>query len=237
MTKAIEVRGATTRTGFPEKTNPNRPTPAAGGPWRETRGEARPSPDRCDPRHSDRPLTDEQRELVRRYMPLAQSMARRAADKRMRMDELEAEAYAALVEAVRTFDPARGVDFGVFARPRINGALRDYRRFLFHASTRSGSKESPVFERMTVTPDLHGRVLGVEPPTPPGQDLEVHDVVESILRRLPRPEAAACRSIYVEGRSQEETAQILGYSKGYLSRLHNEALERIRRVHLEALAS
>src|SRR5262245_18820094 len=101
MTMTVDLRGQSARTGFPEKTNPNRPVPAAGGPWRETRGEARTFSERCDPRHSHRPLTDEQRKLVTQYMPLARTLVRRAARKLVEVarDELQAEAYAALVDA------------------------------------------------------------------------------------------------------------------------------------------
>ena len=38
-------------------------------------------------------------------------------------------------------------------------------------------------------------------------------------------QASACRLIYLEGRSQEEAAALLGYSKAHLSRLHRDALE------------
>ena len=63
-------------------------------------------------------------------------------------DELRAEAYAALVEAAQAFDPDRGVDFPVYARPRILGAIRDYRRFLFHANWKGRNAEPPVFKRL-----------------------------------------------------------------------------------------
>ena len=56
------------------------------------------------------------------------------------------------------------------------------------------------------------------------------------LRLLPRSEATACRLLYVEGMSYAETAESLGCSKGHLSRLHTDAMARLRRVHGEALA-
>src|SRR5262249_2979543 len=127
-----DSRGGSTAMGFPEKANPNRRTPAVSEPWRETRGEARSFSRRCNPRHARGPLTDEQRDLVTRYMPLARAIALQIRKKTMRYDELQAEAFAALVEAARRFDPGLGVDFSVFARPRIVGAIRDYRRFLLY---------------------------------------------------------------------------------------------------------
>lgn len=236
--KAIdfERRGEASRMEFSRKTNPNRPAAAPVETGPECRGEATPFPDRADPRHPHGPLTEDRRELATRYMPLARAMARRVGDGAAWQDDLEAEAYAALVDAARTFDPERGVDFAVYARPRIMGALRDYRRFLFHAGYRGDRDESPVFQRLTITDAVQGRFICIRPEAPPERDIERRDAVEDILRRLPRSEAIACRSIYVDGRSSEETAQVLGCSKGHLSRLHNGALERIRRVYREAMA-
>jgi RNA polymerase sigma factor (sigma-70 family) len=233
---SFELRAKAARTAFPEKSNPNRPAPAAGEPWRETRGESRSFSERCDPRHSHRPLTDEQRELVTQYMPLARTLARRAGGKLVDRDEMEAEAYAALVEAARTFDPDRGVNFAVHARPRITGALRDYRRFLFHANWKGARDESPVFQRLAITDDLHGRVLGMEPDEPLGRDFELPEAVASVVRRLPRSQADACRLIYFEDKSYRETAEILGCTKGCVTRLHIDTLARLRHDYREALA-
>ncbi|MBM4321474.1 MAG: sigma-70 family RNA polymerase sigma factor [Deltaproteobacteria bacterium] len=41
------------------------------------------------------------------------------------LEDLEAYARAGLVEAARRFDPARGIDFAVFAQYRVTGALWD----------------------------------------------------------------------------------------------------------------
>jgi RNA polymerase sigma factor (sigma-70 family) len=234
--QSSDRRGRGAQAAFPEKTNPHRPVPTASEPCREMRGEARPFPERCHPHHSRRPLTDEQRELVTRYMPMARMLARQAGGGSVDRDEMEAEAYAAVVEAAQSFDPDHGADFAVYARPRILGALRDYRRFLFHAGRRAGSHGSPVFERLSATDVLHGRVLGREPEAPPGEGLDSLAVVESIIRLLPRSEATACRLIYVEGKSYDETSKALGCSKGHLSRIHSEAMDRLRRTYREALA-
>jgi RNA polymerase sigma factor (sigma-70 family) len=230
-------RGMAVGTGFAEKTNPNRPVPPASGSCREMRGEARPFPERCDPANPRRPLTAEQRELATQYMPLARALARQADGPSVDLDELEAEAYAALVDAARSFDPARGVNFAVHARLRIRGALRDYRRFLFHAGWKGEASESPAFQRLSVTDDApHGQFIGKQAEEPLGHTAELHEAVESVIRRLPRPHARACRLIYIDGRSADETAAVLGCSKGHLSHLHSQAIVRLRRDHREALA-
>jgi len=181
-------------------------------------------------------LTHEQRDLVTRYMPLARALARQAAADRSSLDEFEAEAYAALVDAARSFDPDRGVHFAVHARIRIRGALRDYRRFLFHAGWRGEPEMAPVFERLNFADAPCGQFIGMAPEAEVGQAGELHEAVESVIRRLPRAQAAACRLIYIEGKSGDETASALGLSAGYVSRLHGEALAVIGRTYREALA-
>jgi len=229
-------RGEASRMEFSRKTNPNRPQAAPSPPVPRSEAEAPAFSDRCDPRHSRAPLTEDRRELAARYMPMARAMARQFGGGAAWQEDMEAEAFAALVDAARTFDPGRGVDFSVHARPRIMGALRDYKRFLFHAGYRGERSESPVFRSHLITDETRGSFLGIEPEAPPETEVERRDSVEDLLRRLPRTEAMACRSIYVEGKSAEETARELGCSRGHLSRLHNGALERIRRVYREAMA-
>lgn len=166
---------------------------------------------------------------------MAQRIAREAVVKAIRADELESEAYAALVFAARTFVPDRGIDFAVYARRRIAGVLRDYRRFLFQANCRGDRVGAPVFEVFETGHDFDERILAMSEEAPVGRALELAEAVEMVIRRLPGSEAVACRSLYVEGKSYAETAASMGCTKGHVSRLHGEALERIRRVHREAL--
>jgi RNA polymerase sigma factor (sigma-70 family) len=228
--------GKSSQGAFPEKANPNRPARATEPSWREIRGEARPYPESCNPHHSRGPMTEAQRELATQYMPMAQTLAREAMGAALSIDELEAEAYAALVDAARTFDPDRGVNFAVHARPRIVGALRDYRRFLFHAAWKGDAHESPVFQRQSITDEIHGRVLGKDAHTPEVNEFETHEAVDSVIRLLPESHAVVCRLVYIEGKSQEEAAEVLGCSKGYFSRLHSDAIGRLSRNYREALA-
>ncbi len=237
-TKTVDTRGRVeaSRREFSGKTNPNWPTAIPVGPVPHSQGEVSGFADRTDPRHSRTPLTEDRRALAEQYMPMARAMARQFGCGPAWQEDMEAEAFAALVDAARTFNPGRGVDFSVHARPRITGALRDYKRFLFHAGFRGQFSKSPVFRSHSITDDTRGTFLGIEADAPPGREIDCRDSVEDILRRLPRTEAMACRSLYVEGKSAEETARELGCSRGHLSRLHNGALERIRRVYCENIA-
>jgi RNA polymerase sigma-B factor len=71
---------------------------------------------------------DAREELVARYMPLAQRLARRYAWGREPMDDLVQVAFLGLVKAVDRFDHERGVAFTSYAVPTIVGELKRHLR-------------------------------------------------------------------------------------------------------------
>ena len=76
-----------------------------------------------DPRVRDR--------LVDRYLPLAQSIARRFdRGNRVPLDDLEQVAAIGLLKALERYDPANGAAFNSFAVPTIQGEIRRYFRDL-----------------------------------------------------------------------------------------------------------
>jgi len=206
----------------------DQPTAAADSRDREPQPAARDDAEICA-RCCDRAsLNDDQRDLAVRYIPMAQALARRV----MRLgsfedEELKSAAYMALVEAALTFDPARKVKFSTYARHRIRGALRDYQRLVLSGGWRGDPAHRPVFEPFHGDVENCGRILGGEQDPPIGAEMESTEAVEKWLRRLPRAQAAACRLIYLHGKSQDEAAVIIGCSKSYMSRLHREAISRL----------
>ena len=144
-------------------------------------------------------------------------------------DELRSAAYVALVEAAQTFDAANNVNFATFARHRIRGALIDCRRWWLKMSRSAIRVDSPRFRRLSERDEREGKILAVEDSSELGYSLEEVEEVERHLRRLTKAQASACRLIYLDGKSQDETAALLGYSKAYLSRLHRDALESLGR--------
>ena len=138
-------------------------------------------------------------------------------------EELESTAHLALVEAAQMFDPSMSVNFATYARYRICGALRDFRRRTLGGS-RGDKTYLPVFQRIGNDVERHGQVLGIHPERPVGTEIEATDAVEDWLRRLPRAHGAVCRLIYIDGKSQDEAARIVGRSKSSVSRLHQEAI-------------
>jgi RNA polymerase sigma-B factor len=75
---------------------------------------------RDDPRKRD--------ELIERYLPLAESLARRYQHSGQTLDDLTQVASIGLVKAVDRFDPNRGVNFESYAIPTILGELKRYHR-------------------------------------------------------------------------------------------------------------
>ena len=66
--------------------------------------------------------------LIERFLPLARSLARRYRRGAEPLEDLEQVASLALVKAVESFDPSRGVAFSSYAVPSISGALKRHYR-------------------------------------------------------------------------------------------------------------
>jgi RNA polymerase sigma-B factor len=66
--------------------------------------------------------------LVKRFLPLAQSLARRYVRPSVPLEDLEQVASIGLLAAIDRFEPARGLAFSTFAVPTILGELKHYLR-------------------------------------------------------------------------------------------------------------
>ena len=170
-------------------------------------------------------LNNDQRDLAERYLPLARALAKplKAAWPGA-WDEFESAACMALVEAAGAYEPERGVKFGTFARHRIRGALRDVQRKMVALGWRSDASHAPNVGGMNDETETHGRILNSEPDAPVGSMLEAEEEIDTLLRRLPSRHAAACRELYLMGKTQVEAARAIGCSQSRLSSVHREAI-------------
>jgi DNA-directed RNA polymerase specialized sigma subunit len=180
------------------------------------------------------PLTNRQRRLAVRYLPLATALARRKEKTcGAEREELESIAYLALVEAAGAFNRSCKVSFATYARCRIRWALRQVKGDgMAQPSGAEGAREISVRNFGEHT-EGQGQIWGMHPDGPIGTEIEASETIEEWLSRLPGVLAATCRLIYQEGRSQEEAAELLGCSRSYLSRLHRQAIFWLTRRHEE----
>ena len=172
------------------------------------------------------PMSVERQNLAVRYLPMARSMAKMLKISwPNEVDEFDSAACMALVEAAQTYDPSRNVKFSTFARFRICGALRDVQRALIVAGWRGDMENAPMIRSLTAECEEHGRVVLGEADPPVGEELEAIETVENWLKKLPAQHEAACRHIYLHGKTQGEAAEALGCSRSRLSYIHKEAID------------
>jgi RNA polymerase sigma-B factor len=79
-------------------------------------------------RHRDEPDGRVVEELVRRFEPLARSVARRYQSRGEPIDDLTQVARVGLLKAISRFDPDRGFAFASYATPTMVGELKRYFR-------------------------------------------------------------------------------------------------------------
>jgi RNA polymerase sigma factor (sigma-70 family) len=170
------------------------------------------------------PLSEAQRELAARYLPMARKVAKafKTSWPHLR-DEFESAACWALVEAAEAFDPGRGVKFATFARCRVWGAMKDVQRkqSLFG---RGADVPQPGLHRISGYVEEYGAVLNATPDDPIDLAAEAVDEVERWLGKLPRPHAATCRLIYLHGMTQPQAAAALGCTPSRVGMMHRQAL-------------
>jgi RNA polymerase sigma factor (sigma-70 family) len=209
---------------FPAKTNPNRSPGDVAGSISPTNAPSE-FPARANPQYGRAPLTDDQKALATRHLSLARAIARQLhARWRLERDEVESIAFVALVEAARCYDPVGGAKFSTLARYRIVGSVLEFAKKSWR------NRQVPVSTvqgRRDIQADIefYGKPIGVTPDLPVGAEIEAADTVESHLRPMPATQARACRLIYLEGKSQDEVAEIMECSPAYVSKIHREAME------------
>src|SRR4051795_6782476 len=140
-------------------------------------------------RSGDRAALDE---LINRYRPLANGLARRYSYTSESLDDLEQVACIGLVAAIKRYDPSRGKPLRAFAVPTILGELRRH----FRDSGWAVHMPRPLQERSRDVREMTAKltVQLQRSPTPKevaaALEITVEDVIESLaVRRAYRPES------------------------------------------------
>ena len=157
-----------------------------------------------------------------------------------------------LIEAMENFDPARGVPFEAYARQRVRGAVFNGLRALAAshvahehgiASDRRDSlledgSDDPVERLIRLVSSLGlGYALGttveaehIAVPTPYDMAVkqQLRERVHGHLTRIPDRERLVLELHYLQHMAFVDIAQALDLTKGRISQLHRQALERLR---------
>jgi RNA polymerase sigma-B factor len=161
--------------------------------------------------------------LVRRYLPLARTLARRYATTGEPFDDLMQVASLGLLRAIDRFDPARGSAFTSFAVPIILGELRR------HFRDRCWSVRVPRgLQELSQRLDLVGTELTAELGRPPSPDeLAAHAgaPLERVLDALQAGTAHYTVSLDSgrRGRDEDDDGLELGVEDRAYARVENDA--------------
>ncbi|HEX7326816.1 MAG TPA: sigma-70 family RNA polymerase sigma factor [Rhodanobacteraceae bacterium] len=150
--------------------------------------------------------------LIRASMPWADA------------DDLIQWGTLALLEAMQRFDPARGRPLGVFARPRIRGAMLDSLRRDGNTARHVAQAPSLVAERTTGQSDTFGDPLDVI------AEMADSARIASAVKTLPERQQQVLQLVYVDGCNNREVARILGVSDSYATRVRRQAIENVQRA-------
>lgn len=169
-------------------------------------------------RHPETPLTDEQRDLVARYIPIVDAIARRLARRwPEHTDDVYMAAEDALICASRLYDSGRGVKFSTYAYMVIRRRCWDRLRALGRLSSRMRGPFSPrpdsrIYGQGNDDFCQSGHPTSVIDCHDSIRDIDDRDSFEFIVRSMPEKTARIltliCRYDYTYG----EAANIVGIS-------------------------
>lgn len=201
--------------------------------------------------------------LAQTYAPWARRIARdvfmRCRGRSSDWPDYVQNASMGLLEALGSFDERRGVPFEAFARLRVRGAVfNGLRDLMSHARPQAAqglSRErldslvdedirDPVDALIAVVSGLAaGHLLGTlaapegpQGPTTPYDEAvrsELGAIMSVMLTRLPDREREVLTFHYLNHMAFHQVAEMLGVTKGRISQLHRQALNRLRSFMLE----
>lgn len=183
---------------------------------------------------------------------LARDIFLRVRPRDIEWGEFAQNATVGLIEATDRYDPGRGVEFRAFARHRVRGAVFNGLRQLWDKLPRSAQisdadrmdslddeSGDPLESFVSLTIGLGiGHLLDVaslpdstSERRDPYASLE-RDQIQELLRRavelLPERERMVLTLHYFQHVPFVEIAEFLGLTKGRISQLHRQGIERLR---------
>ncbi len=182
-----------------------------------------------------------QRALVDAHMSLAHAAAH-AAFRSLRgaidLDDLIAFATVGLLQAASRYDASRAKSFAGFAYPRIRGAIFDGIREIaplpssIYRATRRADSLAPRPFVTSLDAHLEAGHQVPDPASPCAEQEAEHSELCGLLSRaidgLSERERVLILSHYFRGLPLERAGNNLGISKSWASRLHAQALGRLR---------
>lgn len=168
-------------------------------------------------------MNDRQRELATDYLPLARAIAAPFKSRvPCAIDDFESAACLGLVEAAIRFRPERHSNFATYARRRIRGSLIDAWRGMRRLGYRSTDHKSEMHLSIDELSRDEESAISVEPKVE--AEVAHRETLEYWIEGFSPGKQAVFRSIYIDGRSQSQTAKALGISKSHVCQMHREGI-------------
>ncbi len=146
------------------------------------------------------------------------------------IDELASYGTIGLLQALKRFDPERGVQWSSFASHRIRGAIWDGVRQLCPVSRRQIEKRDAgepcaLVRAVPFQDQLADQAPGADELC---DELQLRRRLAEALRRLPEIDLKVLQAHYGEEQSLLDLAARRGHTKSWASRKHTDAVVRLR---------
>jgi RNA polymerase sigma factor for flagellar operon FliA len=167
--------------------------------------------------------------LVVHYVPLVRVVAARTKSHTVaEFDDLVGVGMLALIRAIERYDPTLGVAFSTFARWPLRGAMLDTTR-------RRSRRERPGAQIVSLDAPIATTEDWYHDPADPGPgpadvldgDDRWRELAELVNRLEPRLRFLVAM-VDIEGRSQAETAAMLGLDPTWVCQLHSRAMRKLQ---------
>lgn len=160
---------------------------------------------------------------IETYVPFTREIARWVARKSYNLteDDLTGPAFLALMDAVRRFDPTKGIKFTTYARKRIKGGIIDQLRTEFHTKRQN----RPGFTSLSDPFLSEDPVLVSHYTADPAKTIEIKDLVHYILNQLVPQQALVLYLYYAEGKTAKEIGILLDLTESRICQIKKAALD------------